>query len=166
MKKQLLILTLLLVAFISCKSVKETVKTTENIEVKKEHFISYKDTILIAPAISSSLSIPLQLLLFKDSLNPVLNQVPKVFKQQNGRSKVSVTSKNGIVTVKSECDSIAIRAQIRKELIKDYTNKTHETAQTKVVKSGYNLLQVMLYSFAAFSIGAVATFILKTTKII
>ncbi len=166
---------ILLVVFASCRSSKTVVQNTEKTSsTYKEKTVSFKDTILNIEAVSSSLSVPLSDLIDPYSnIKKELDTVPlntlnrsRTFSQKNGRSKITLKVDKGRLIATSDCDSIALRAQIRSEFIKELSKKESISASNTKIKTGYSLFTLVMYCFSCFCIGAVLTYILKTIKII
>jgi PBP1b-binding outer membrane lipoprotein LpoB len=171
MKKQTFISILILVLLFlgSCKSIQETSNTETVKETIKENIVSFRDTIFEVPAVSTGISIPLETLFknsFKNSLKDSLKPFEKVFKQSNGRAQIRIKVQDGQVKAECECDSIALRAQIKSELQKNYTENRQTIVKEKKIRTGITGFQLMVWCFGCFCFGAAITYVLKTIKII
>ena len=178
------IIILLFLVLGACRS---SIKVVEKSETKtntlKEKVTSFRDTVLTVDAVKSELSLNINDLISsdttaafsKDTIKSDLNGVskpfkppvfkPKRFTQTNGRSKVTVTiDKDGKLNATSECDSIALRAQIKSELVREFKEQTEVVDNSRKVKTGYSLITLIFYCLASFSIGAVAAYLFKTIK--
>lgn len=174
MKKQTfhtLFVVLIILIFSSCKSIEKTTVKTKDTNTLNERVVSYKDTVIPVKMEATGLTIDLLEIVdhkTKDSLlfKQGLNTIKKTFKNQSGRSKVTVQINKGKIKADCECDSISIRAQLRSELIKQIktTNQTVIDKETK--KKGVSLFRCISYCVSSFCAGFAASKLLTTLKII
>lgn len=162
---QLLLITFL---FVSCSSTKEVHTKEVTTAIEKEHVVTYKDTTFTVPASKASLRISKKQF---ETTNPssVIDStvfIPRVFTNKNGRAKATVTILKDTVIVVAECDSIALKAQIKQELIKEFKN-TSATEISKVTKTrGVPLFNVITYCISFLVVGAVAGYFIKLFNLI
>ena len=122
--------------------------------------MSYKDTIVIAPKSETSLKIPVSELVFKEDLKAISK--PKYFTQKNGNATAKIKIVHDTITVTATCDSLAIVAKIKSELLKQTSNsKTNDSNSTKQ-KSGFSFWNLII----AFILGIIVCYILKLFKIL
>jgi hypothetical protein len=159
-------ISLLLVLFcscflISCRTTRQEVKKTETQnQTTSEKVVSYKDTIVVAPKSETSLKIAVAEFAFKPGLN--MNSKPRVYTQKNGNATARIKIVHDTITVTATCDSLAIVAKIKSELLKESnSSKTNDSENIKQTKgfSFWNLI-------TAFALGFGVCFILKLFKII
>ena len=161
MKKIILLLLLSFLIF-SCKSKKAVHEKEVTTVTNKELVITYKDTTIYVPKITTNLSVPLSE--FTNVNGKLLT--PKLFTNNNGRAKVSLEIKDNEVIADCECDSLAIRAQIRSELRKEFSDKYQNEMSEVIKKSGVPFISVVLFLIVALTFGLVAGFLIKTFNII
>ena len=152
----------------SCRSTQrqETQKTEIKSESTYENIVSYTDTILYSPKAETGFKIPMRYLDFKSDLTGVYR--PFYYTQKNGQATAKFKAVNDTIDVNCICDTVAIKAKIKKELQKLNSNNSfsdEKMSDTKVT-SGYSFLELLIYSIAAFAIGFIVCFILKTFKIL
>lgn len=163
---------LLLVCFIvvfcflsSCRSKRqETQKVTSTTETNIQQKETYRDTTLFTPKVETSLQIPVSELVFKKGLNDVSK--PKTFVQKNGNATAKVEISRHYLIVTATCDSIALRAKIKQELLREIKATARSDTQNNKKDTGYSLLDVVKWFLIGLVVGAAVMFILKTFKII
>ncbi|MCW3168912.1 hypothetical protein OMO38_10300 [Chryseobacterium sp. 09-1422] len=108
----------------SCRTTRQVVKTTNKIQKEvSESRVSYRDTVLYTSKAQTSLKLPVSEFkkcsdeLFKQPFNGVKepSKQPRIFTQKNGNAKAIVRIEHDTITVTAECDSLALRAQIKSE---------------------------------------------------
>ena len=135
--------------------------TTQSLIVQKE---SYRDTVLFTPKAETSLKIPVTELVFKQGLNDVSRS--KTFTQKNGNATAQVKIRHDTIFVIATCDSIALRAKIKQELNKEISATARSNTENKASKTGYTLLDLIVWSLVAFILGFVTCYILKKFRIV
>ena len=137
----LFIVIILAMFLISCRSItrqenKSNETHSESIMEKKTEF---RDTIFHTPKVVSGLKVPKSALLkndfqkeLKDFENPFK---PQVFSQKNGNATARLRVEKDTILVEAECDSLAIKAQIRKDFERKYLNYISEKTTEKEEKS-------------------------------
>jgi hypothetical protein len=140
----------------SCRAKRQEVQNTStNTELTTTAKETYRDTIIWAPKSETTLQIPLEdLSPFKNGLNGVSK--PKIFTQKSGNATAKVTVSPQGLTVHTTCDSLAIAAKIKAELLR--VSKTEQTKEdTNIKKStGYTFVHVVGYFLLGVVIGALA----------
>lgn len=118
--KTIILLSSFCLFLTACRTTRQVVKTTEKIQKEvSESKVSYRDTILYTQKAQTSLKLSVSDFkkcpeeLFKQPLNGF--KQPQIFTQKNGNAKAIVRIEHDTVTVTAECDSIALRAQIKSE---------------------------------------------------
>lgn len=140
----------------SCRAkrqeVQKTSTDTEAITIKKE---TYRDTIIWAPKSETTLQIPIEdLKPFKEGLNGVSK--PKVFMQKSGNATAKVTVSPQGLTVYTGCDSLAIAAKIKAELL-SVSKKGETKTDNNINKStGYGIIHLIVLFLIGLVIGVVA----------
>lgn len=161
-KKIALLLVLFCSCFlISCRTTRQEVKKTETQnQTTSEKVVSYKDTIVVAPKSETSLKIAVAEIAFKPGLNT--NSKPRIYTQRNGNATAKIKIVHDTITVTATCDSLAIVAKIKSELLKESnSSKTNDSENLKQTK-GFSFWDVI----GVFIIGFGVCFILKLFKII
>jgi hypothetical protein len=162
MYKTLLLLMLFISClFISCRAKRQEITTKEtNNEIIKERSVTYKDTTIFAPRAETTLNIPISNLGFKQDLNTISK--PKKFTQKNAQAIIDVTIDNDQLKITATCDSVALRAKIKSEIEREFSNKSKsELSETKITKPPNGL-----HTIVVFLIGFGVCFLLKTFKIV
>lgn len=166
MKKIFLLFTLLI---IGCSSSKETTTKQETTATLKEHVVTYKDTTFTVPTSTASLRISKRHFVTvpqsskKDSIKI---QFPKHFTKTTGRATANATITKDTVFVDCECDSIAMRAKLKQELIKEITTQEINNNHKQVKKKGVSIFSLVLYCIAFLVVGAVAGYLIRLFNII
>lgn len=166
MKKILLLLTFILVG---CSSTQETTTKQETTATLKEHVVTYKDTTFTVPTSTASLRISKRHFVRvpqsskKDSIKI---QFPKHFTKTTGRATANATITKDTVFVDCECDSIALRAQIKQELIKESQVQQINNNNKQVKKKGVSVFSLILYCIAFLVVGAVAGYLIRLFRVI
>lgn len=163
MYKKALILLIICVSCLlsSCRVTRQEIQKTENETiVEKEKTVSYKDTTLFAPKAETSLKIPISEIGFKNDLKPILK--PVNYSKKNGQANIKLQIVHDTIYATATCDSVALRAQIRSEILKEFSNKTKNNIESNKTKTGYTFFDLIL----AFCAGFLACYILKILKIV
>lgn len=155
--KHILIISLSLLLG-ACGTTKKISETTNTTNTTLEHFVTYKDTVFTVPKAKSQLKIPLIELINKPQSKPFKIQ------QKNGRSSATAQVVKDTLFVTSDCDSIAIAAKIKQELIKQNTVNSSQTKTEIKTETGYSLFKVIGYVFIAFALGFIAGYFIKFLK--
>ena len=147
----------------ACRTTRQVVKTTERTQKEvSESKVSYRDTILYTQKAQTSLKLPVSDLkkcpeeLFKQNLNGFKEpfKQPQVYTQKNGNAKATVRIERDTVTVTAECDSIALRAQIKSEFENKERFDSSLESQSEKEKSRNNFLMIaglcVVFFFAGF----------------
>jgi len=163
MKKIILLLLLSFLTF-SCKSTKAVHEKEVTTVTNKELVVTYKDTTIYVPKVSTSLSVPLSEFTNVNINDKVLE--PKLFSNNNGRAKVNLEIKDNEVIVTADCDSLAIRAQIRSELRKEYSDKYLKDFEEIKKTRGVSFITMVLYLIMTLSFGLIAGYLIKTFNIV
>lgn len=143
----------------SCRSVRQesqkSTSTTENVFEKRE---SYKDTVLFTPKAETTLKISANDA-FKQGLNGV--QTPKVYTQKNGNATAKIKIERDTIFVTATCDSLALVAKIKQELIKE-SSASNQTSVSELSKeTGYNVIDIITFFIAGLVVGFVGTITIK-----
>lgn len=152
----------------SCRSSRQVVqKDDKQTQTTKEHSVTYKDTTLFTTASEVSLKVPFNAMNFKDYLKT--NEsffVPKTYSQTNGNVTAKIRIERDTIWVYAKCDSLAIRAQIKQELIKETTVSKENNSIEDVRTKGVSVFKLILYIVLAFILGFGTAYLLKTFKIL
>ena len=146
--KSILKTFLLILLFIGCKTVKN-VAEKETQKTEKEHIVKYVDTVFVTPKSTAKISIPKKIFVYKtDTIYKT-----KTIKQRQGNATVKVVVERDSIFVVAECDTIKIKAKIKKELIKEFkeSNTNKELNETK--KKGVSIWVFIISIIASFSVG-------------
>ncbi len=163
MKKIILLLLLSFLIF-SCKSKKAVHEKEVTTVTNKELVVTYKDTTIYVPKVSTTLSVPLSEFTNVNINDNVLK--PKLFSNNNGKAKVTVEIKDNEVIANCDCDSLAIRAQMRNEVRKEFSDKYVKDMKEVIKQNGVPFVSFLLFSIMILSFGLVAGFLIKTFNII
>ena len=143
----------------SCRATRQetqkTVSTTENSVEKKE---TSRDTIFFTPKSETELTMTANTL-FKDSLKTV--KTPKVYTQKNGNATVKIKVQGDTITASATCDSLALKAQIKRELLKQFSATSNNQVTELLKDSGYTFIDIMCFLVAGIVIGIVGTITIK-----
>jgi hypothetical protein len=149
----------------SCRtSRQESQKNTSTTQSLIEQKESYRDTTLFAPKAETSLKIPTKELVFKEGLNDVSK--PKTFTQKSGNATAKIEVVPDGIQVTATCDSLAIVAKIKKELYREINATARSNTEDNTSKTGHTLFDLIVWSLAAFILGFVICYILKTFRIV
>lgn len=160
-KKTLMLLFVFSCLLSSCRATRQEFQKTETkTTVTKEKTVTLKDTTLFAPKAETSLKIPLRDLEVKPDLNGVSK--PINYSQKNGQAKVNIKVVHDTITVTATCDSVALRAKIRSELLKESSTENNKSESDKSKKTGYTFLDLIW----AFVLGFVVCYVLKMFRIL
>jgi hypothetical protein len=166
MYKTIVLVCVCLCCFLSsCRTSRQEIqKNTTTATTLIEQRETYRDTTLFTPKAETSLTIPASELVFKPSLNDVLK--PKTFTQKNGNATAKVEILPTGLTITATCDSIAMVAKIKQELQREISATARSNTENNNKKTGHSLFDVLLAFITGLLLGAAATFILKTLKIV
>lgn len=161
-KKTLLLLVLAFSCFLSsCRAVRqETQKTESEQRFTSEKVVTYKDTTLFAPKAETSIKIPLTDIGFKSDLKTVSK--PKVFTQTSGQAKVKIRIVHDTIQATATCDSLAIVAKVKNELLKETSSVISKSNSDSKKKTGYTFFHLII----AFVLGFGLCYVLKFFKIV
>lgn len=160
--KNLLLIFLFSLVLGSCVSKKQVTKSTES--VKESTGIvteKYRDTIFHTEKISTTFGIPIpSFAKCADGSTPVSTATeakPIVRTQKNGNAKATVKIIRDSIFVTAECDSIALRAQIKSEFEGQYQKESikENTDTRKKTGSGFfgGLAQILIALVIGFVLG-------------
>jgi|GEM_PF-2788238 len=164
-----------------CGTLKKShIQTHEKEEREHTRLITYHDTVLTAPRREVSLQLPLKV--FKAPLNDCPKKVlirkdkrdkpivytqcssdtstgsvtdkPMVYTQRNGHAQVRVQVQHDTLRVTAVCDTLKIKAQMKRILEKEWRSREHTQAEKNDRTRGIGLFLVILYVLIAFILGA------------
>ncbi|WP_281683427.1 hypothetical protein [Zunongwangia profunda] len=138
---------------VACGGTHKVTQSETNKETFREHTVSYKDTVFTIPAAQTRLIIP------KVEFEKVTLK-SRNFESKNGNATARLTIDNDAVYVSAECDSIALAAQIKQELLREVSTTSNESSSTE--KRGVSRFMLILYIILAAVVGFVAGVIAKT----
>ncbi len=160
-KKALMLLFVFSCLLSSCRATRQEIQKTESkTTVTKETTVTQKDTTLFAPKAETSLKIPLRDIEIKKDLNGVSK--PINYSQKNGQAKVKIKIVHDTIEVTATCDSLAIRAKIRKEFQRETLNEKNNIDNSISKKTGYTFLDLIW----AFVVGFAVCYVLKMFRIL
>lgn len=142
--KNILILSSICLVLGACRTTRQVIQTKESLKenttVKKT---SYQDTIFYTQKSSANLQIPITSLGFdKKCLNaistPFKSNLNQVFKQKNGNATATAQVVDDQLIITADCDSIALRAKIKKEFEALYSNYQKTSNSEKEEKTTTN----------------------------
>lgn len=136
-------------ALTACAS-KQVVQSESKKEVLKEHKVWYKDTLILAPASLAEIKIPAK---------ELEDRTPRDYSSKNGNATANVRIESDTLYVTANCDTLALKAQIKQELITE-TNTESDNVQIQKQK-GVSVGKLILYTLLSFIVGLVAGFIVK-----
>lgn len=154
----LLILSILALIFTSCRSVRQESKNSETItEITTETKTSYRDTVFYTPKSETSIKVPISAILEKSFNNDLKDFErafkPQVFSQKNGNATARIRIEKDTIKVEAECDSIAMKAQIRKDVEKQYQSTQKKQENQKQEKTGFTIWDILSWCGVAISAG-------------
>ena len=151
-----------LIMLSSCAvSKRHGLETHEKQEREHTRLITYHDTVLTAPRREVSLQLPLKV--FKTPLNDCPKKVlirkdkrdkPIVYTQRNGHAQVRVQVQHDTLRVTAVCDTLKIKAQMKRILEKEWRSRERTQAEKNERTRGIGLFLVILYVLIAFILGA------------
>lgn len=142
--KNILILSSICLVLGACRTTRQVIQTKESLkENKTVKNTSYQDTILYTQKSSVNLQIPITSLgIDKKCLNtistPFKSNLNQVFKQRNGNATAIAKVVDNQLIITAECDSIALRAKIKKEFEAYYTNNQNVSNSEEKEKTTTN----------------------------
>lgn len=147
--KRILIVVFICLALGACSSKKQVSQSETSIR-EKQHKVFYVDTLLYTPASKTGLSLSISQLC--DSLKLKTN-----WKSKSGNATAKATVVNDTLFLTAECDSIELRAQIKRELIKEFeSNKKEHVEDNRTGISGFRYYStVILTLIAGIAIGII-----------
>lgn len=147
----------LIFLFIGCTSTKKVVEQSDKKEVVKEHIVSFKDTTFVTPRATSIIRVPFEKIV--KQYDTVF--VPQVIKQTNGNATAKLIIKRDTILVTADCDTIALTAKIKKEVVKNY-ERASSVKNEKITKSrGFSIWQYISAIAVSFLLG----YIIRSFKI-
>lgn len=160
-KNTLIVVLVLVVSCLSsCRSKRQVTHNTESkSELQSVYKESYRDTTLYTPTAETTLIIPKSELSFKEDLNKVSK--PKVYRSRSGNATAKVTVTPAGVNVVATCDSLALVAKIKAELIKESSNKEINSESTDKKRTGYTLFDLIGGFLAGVVTGIILYFLFK-----
>ncbi|WP_123901288.1 hypothetical protein [Flavobacterium davisii] len=148
MFKKIGLLVLVCCLLIACRSSRQVIQESQTTTVK-ETKESYRDTTVFAPKAQTSLKIPVSELGIKTDLKGISK--PFKIEQKNGQATVKIKVVHDTIYATASCDSLAIVAKIKKELIRDYhtdLSQKKEEVRKSLGFSFWNLLFAFIAGFA------------------
>lgn len=162
--KIFLIATLFLFLVSSCRAVRHEVdkqnQTSEQVTTRNQS-VTFKDTVFHVPSSTTTIALPMEVLRQPDSASFIgaKKSQPKSFVQSNGQATVSVKLTPQGIEATAECDSLAIRAQVRRELIQEFEKEV----DTNNVSSKTSEVSIYYLSLAVL-LGAIITLVIQFLK--
>lgn len=162
----LLILSILALIFTSCRSVRQESKNSETItEIAIETSTTYRDTVFYTPKSETSIKMPISAILERSFNNDLKDfekgYQPHIISQKNGNSTARVRIEKDTIKVEAECDSIAMKAQIRKDVERQYQSTQKKEENQKQEKTGFTIWDIISWCGIAVSIGFILGKIIK-----
>lgn len=163
----LLILSILALLLSSCRSIQRQESKTSEIkeEIITEKKTEYKDTILYTPKSETNIKVPISAILekgFNNELKDFENTFkPQVFSQKNGNATARIRVEKDTIKVEAECDSLALKAQIRKDVEKQYQSTQKKEENQKQEKTGFTIWDIISWCGIAVSVGFILGKIIK-----
>lgn len=145
---------LLIVLFIGCETVKN-VAQKETQKTEKEHIVKYVDTVFVTPKSTAKISIPKKIFVYKTDTIHQTDTIykTKTIKYRQGNAVAKVIIKKDTVFVYAECDTIKIKAKIRRELIRELKENNTNKEATETKKKGISIWVFIISIIASFSVG-------------
>jgi len=141
MKVLIAIFVLLLMGSGCCNQRPITQQHTVSDSTYVERTITVRDTVLIAPAASASLSIDC------DSLRMAFERGSKPVQISEKQLNLRISDAgNGRIAINCECDTLAIEAKLRDTMVTQYRERT----ETTVSKIPVKVIPVYVKAFALF----------------
>ena len=149
--------TLFLVVFcfalVACSGTKKVHQSESKTEVTREHIVKFKDTVIPVPSSRSQLK--LATIEFQNDLLQ-----PRTFESKSGRATSRIRITKDTVYVTSECDSLALRAQIKQELTNN--SQLSATSVHQEDKRGVSRFTLIMWCTILFLAGIGIGILLKT----
>lgn len=146
--KTLLKTLLIALLFANCRTVKNIKQENTNSSTK-EHIVKYTDTVFKTPKSKAQINLPRTV--FIQKYDTVFKT--KVIKQKQGNATAKIIIKHDTVILTAECDTIKIKAKIKKELKKETAIKENSKTEKTNKKKGISIQTTLLAIIAAFAIG-------------
>ena len=147
----------------SCVSKKQVTSTTESDKVTTGYKTEkYRDTVFHTQKVSTTFGIPIPR--FTDCPEPQTapDQVKsqsalpaKTYTQQNGNARANVRIERDSIFITAECDSIALRAQIKAEYEGQFQQETTTSVKESETKKGTGFFGGLGIVIAALVVGFV-----------
>lgn len=146
----------------SCVSKKQVTQSTESVKENTGMVTEkYRDTIFHTQKISTTFGIPIPTFAkCADGSTPVSNNTsaqPKVYSQKNGNATAKVKIVHDSIYITAECDSLALRAQIKSEFEGQYQKESlkENTDTKKKTGTGFfgGLAQILIALAVGFVLG-------------
>lgn len=162
----LLILSILALIFTSCRSVRQESKNSETItEIAIETSTTYRDTVFYTPKSETSIKMPISAILERSFNNGLKDfekgYQPHIISQKNGNATARVRIEKDTIKVEAECDSIAMKAQIRKDVERQYQSTQKKEENQKQEKTGFTIWDIISWCGVSVSIGFILGKIIK-----
>jgi hypothetical protein len=144
----------------ACSSKKQVAQHRVD-RTEKEHIISYRDTTFVVPKKMAKLELAIdELRKSPERQEKPASKGPRVYESRNDNATARLILDGDSLRVEAECDSIALRAKIKNELIRENTfRKDTRTEETHTGVSGF---EHWVSIIVAFAIGIVVGAIAKT----
>ena len=144
---------------IACRSSRQVVQESQTTSIK-ETKESYRDTTLFAPKAQTSLKIPVSELGFKADLKGISK--PFKYEQKNGQATVKIKVVHDTIYATATCDSLAIVAKVKRELVRDYYKDNHQKSEEVKKSLGFTFWNLLFAFFCGFA----TCYVLKIFKIL
>lgn len=140
----------------ACRSTRQVTQTKETVTGNSSVKITkYRDTILAAPGSSTGFQLPLNAFAkCPDGSAP--KSTDKTYTQKNGNATAKVIIKQDTITVTAECDSVALKAQIRQYFESNNSSSSVKENSSSEKTTGYVFWDLV----KAFGIGFLACIII------
>lgn len=142
--KKILLLSSVCLVLGACRTTRQVIQTKESLkENTTVKNTTYQDTILYTQKSSTTLQIPISRLGFdKKCLNvistPFKSNLSQVYKQKNGNATAIAQVVDDQILITAECDSIALKAKIKKEFEAYYKNRQNTSLSEEKEKTATN----------------------------
>jgi hypothetical protein len=159
--KKISFVLVVLIFLSSCRSTKQEVQES-TLDTSKERVVTYRDTIIYTEPSKTELSVSIADLLASAGqlqTDGRLSQSDGRLSQTNGNATVKLGVKDNRIIATAYCDSIALKAKIKREVLRDMVLKTNNNSKTTKISLPWT------YYLLAFGCGfALATILFITFK--
>lgn len=156
MQSKYLIVFLISCCFLSsCRSLRqESQKVVQEKQINFEKKVTYQDTVIVTPKAETSLKI---------ATKEAINAPPRVFEQKNGQARVKIKIIRDTIFATAICDSIAMAAKIKKELIKEHFSQRQENNKSEKIKPvwSWDFTALVAFTFAIIILPLVFKYLKK-----